>query len=243
MDEFELQQLGPVEGIRIQESLRKVWAIIGGCVLVLLFGGVLTWAWWTEFPLYETEEVRAITPMDQLRAAKSRTINGQEMLEVPDAPRHPIPIKTRHVLGFPYGAMGILLLVIGFVAIAVGFGRLTHSFIQRPTLIIGQNCLQLVVRDQLVKIHIPYKNIRQTGLITGEGTTKHIAVGVNLHDIHDPSMHYQNAARCRKWTGWDYAIGDKELFPVPVAQIHELLQKAIDRAQGNSPAQALDQTT
>jgi hypothetical protein len=227
MDKSEMEKLAPVEGERIQESLGKIWAIIGGCVLAVVFGGLLAWAWWTEFPIYETEEVRAIRPEDQLRMRKSRTIDGKEVLEIPAAPGHPVPVKTRHVLGFTYGVCGILLLIVGSAGIAVGVGRLIHSSIQRPTLIIGQACLQLVVRDHFVRIHIPYKNIREVGLITSESTGKAISIGVNLRDLNDAAMHYQNTARSKKWTGWDYAIGNKEVFAVPITQIYEQLQQAM----------------
>jgi hypothetical protein len=242
MDKYEMEQLGAVEGERIQESLGKIWAIVGGCILIILFGGVLAWAWWTEFPLYETEEVRAITPEDQWRARKARTIDGKEVLEIPGAPGHPVAVKTRHVLGFPYGALGIVIVVAGSAAVAVGVGRLIHSLIQRPTLIIGQTCLQLVVRDQFVKVHIPYTNIREIGLIKSEGTNKPTSIGVNLNDLNDPAMHYQNAARAKKWTGWDYAIGDKELFAVPIAQIYRQLQQAMKVAGVSQDAKARDQT-
>jgi hypothetical protein len=234
MDNSEIQKLEPVEGERIRESLGKIWVIAGGSVLIVLFGGVLAWAWWTEFPLYETEEVRAITPEDQFQARKKRTINGREVFEIPAAPGHPVPVKTQHVLGFTYGAMGIVIVLVGSAAIVFGTGRLIHSSIQRPTLIIGENCFQLVVRDQFVRIHIPYKNIRQVGLVPSESTGKAISIGVDLHDLNDPTMHYQNAARCKKWTGWDYAIGNKEIFAVPIAQIHQQLQQALKRAQEGS---------
>jgi hypothetical protein len=60
--DYSQMPVAPVEGERIHESLGKIWAIVGGCLLVGLFGGLLVWAWWTEFVLYETEEVRAIRP-------------------------------------------------------------------------------------------------------------------------------------------------------------------------------------
>jgi hypothetical protein len=231
MDKYQMEQLGAVEGERIPESLGKLWAIVGGSILIMLFGGVVTCAWWTEFPLYETEEVRAMTPADQWQARKARTIDGKEVFEIPAAPGRPVPVKTRHVLGFPYGALGIVIVVAGLAALALGVGRLIHSLIQRPTLIIGQACFQLVVRDQFVKVHIPYKNIREIGLIKSESTSKPTSIGVNLNDLNDPAMHYQNAATIKKWTGWDYAIGDKELFAVPIAQIHRQLQQAMKRSQ------------
>jgi predicted proteasome-type protease len=127
--------------------------------------------------------------------------------------------------------MGIVIVLVGSGAIVFGIGRLIHSSIQRPTLIIGEDCFQIVVRDRFVKIHIPYKNIRQVGLITSESTGKAISIGVNLCDLNDPTMHYQNAARSKKWTGWDYAIGNKEIFAVPIAQIYQQLQQALKRAQ------------
>jgi hypothetical protein len=238
MDKSEMEAVAPVEGERIPESLGKIWAIVGGCFLAALFGGALAWAWWTEFPLWETQEVRAITPDDQLQMGKPRTINGKEVLEVPAAPKHPVPVKTRHVLGFPYGALGILLVIGGSAAIAIGFGRLIHSSIQRPTLIIGKKCLQLVVRDQFVRIHIPYKNISEVGLVTSESTGKPMYIGVNLHDLDDPAMNYQNAARSKKWTGWDYAVGNKEFFAVPIVQIHEQLQQAMKRVEEESSGRA-----
>jgi hypothetical protein len=230
MDQYEMEQLGPVEGERIQESLGNIWAMVGGGMFIILFGGVLAWAWWTEFPLYETEEVRAITPEDQWQARQARTINGKEVFEIPAAPGHPVAVKTRHVLGFPYGALGMVIVVAGSAATALGVGRLIHSFIQRPALIIGQTCFQLVMRDHVVKIHIPYTNIREIGLITSESTAKPTSIGVNLIDLHDPAMRYQNAARTKKWTGWDYALGDKEFFAVPIAQIYGQLQQAMKRA-------------
>jgi hypothetical protein len=238
MDKSEMETLAPVEGKRIQESFGKIWAIIGGSILAVLFGGALAWTWWTEVPLYETKEVRAITPEDQWQARKPRVINGKEVLEIPAAPGHPVPVKTRHVLGFPYGVLGIVIVIVGSAAIAIGFGRLIHSSIQRPILIIGEKCLQLVVRDQFVKVHIPYKNIREAGLITTDNG-RAISIGVNLHDLNDPAMHYQNAARTKKWTGWDYAIGNKELFAVPIAQIYEQLQQAMTRAKDESSRRPL----
>jgi hypothetical protein len=62
-----------------------------------------------------------------------------------------------------------------------------------------------------------------------EGSGKPICVGVNLRDLNDPELHYQGATRSKKWTGWDYAIGNKEIFAVPIAQIHERLQEAMKR--------------
>jgi hypothetical protein len=230
MDNSQMPNVAPVEGDRIQESLGKIWAIVGGCMLVAIFGALLVWAWWTGFVLYETEEVRAIRPEDQLRAGKTRMINGKEVLEIPAAPGHPVPVKTQHVLGFTYGAIGVLMATVGSVGIAVGFARLIHSFIQRPTLVIGSTCFQLVVRDDFVKIHIPYKSISEVGLIKSESNGKPIFIGVNLRDLNDPELHYQGAARSKKWTGWDYAIGNKEVFAVPIAQIHERLQEAMKRA-------------
>lgn len=234
MDQSPIQNVVPVEGERIRESLGKIWGIVGGCVLAAMFGGLLAWAWWTEFVLYETEEVRAITPEDQLRAAKTRTINGKEVLEVPAAPRGPVPVKTGHVLGFTYGALGVVLATLASVGMVVGLGRLIHSFLQRPTLLIGPTCFQLVLRDDFVKVHIPYNNISAIGLIKSESSGKPISIGVNLRDLDDPAMHYHGAARSRKWTGWDYAIGNKELFAVPIVRIYERLQEAMKRAQ-NSP--------
>jgi hypothetical protein len=231
MDIYEMERLAPVEGQRITESLGKIWAIIGGSLLVTLFGVVLAWAWWTEFPLYETGEVRAIRPEDQWQARKARTINGKEVFEIPAAPDHPVPVRTHHVLGFQFGVFGILIAIAGSAAITLSVGRLIHSSIQRPTLIIGENCFQLVVRDRLVKIHVPYKNIRELRLVTSESTGKAIFIGVNLHDLNDPAMHYQGAARSKKWTGWDYAIGNKEVLALPIAQILERLQQAMKPGQ------------
>jgi hypothetical protein len=231
MGTSEIQTLAPVDGERIRESLAKIWAIVAGGILLSPLGGALTWAWWTKFPLYETEEVRAITPGDQWQARKSRMIDGKEVFELPAAPNHPVPVKTNYVLGFTYGLLGILIVIGGSAAVALGVGRLIQSSIQRPTLIIGEQCLQLVVRDQFVKTHIPYKNIKRVGLITSETTGKAISIGVDLHDLNDPTMHYRNAVRSKKWTGWDYAIGNKEIFAVPIIQIYERLQQAMKRAQ------------
>jgi hypothetical protein len=231
MDHSQLEYLAPVEGDRFQESLGKIWAIVGGCILVLLFGGVVVLAWWTEFPLYETDEVREIRPEDQLRAGKVRAIGGKEVLELPAAPNGPVPVKTHHVLGPTYGLFGVLIVFAGLVGIAVGFGRLIHSSRQRPALIIGPTCFQLVVGDNLVKVHVPYKNISAVQLIKNESNGKPMFIGVNLADLNDPATRYEGAARSKKWTGWDYAMGNKEIFAVPIVQIYERLQEAMKRAQ------------
>src|SRR5262249_24026245 len=162
-------------------------------------------------------EVREIKPMDQWQMRKARTINGKEVFEIQAAPNHPVPVKTRHVLGFTYGLFGILGVIAGAVGVAFRFRRVIHSSAQRPTLIIGEKCFELVVRDQFVRIHIPYKNIREVGLITSESTGRATSIGVNLHDLNDAEMRYENAARRKSWTGWDYAIGNKEIFAVPMA--------------------------
>jgi hypothetical protein len=44
-------------------------------------------------------------------------------------------------------------------------------------------------------------------------------------------MHYQDAARSQRWTGWDYAMGNKEVFAVPIAQLYERLQQAMKRGE------------
>jgi hypothetical protein len=231
MDDSHIQHLAPVEGERIQESLGKIWAFVGGCILVAVFGGLLFWGWWIEFPLYETKEVRALRPEDQLQMGKLRTINGKEVLEVPADPGHPVPVTTRHVLGFGYGAFGAIIVIAGSVGIAVGSGRLIHSSIQRPTLIIGHTCFQLVVRDTFVKLQVPYKNIGAVELIKNERNGKPMFIGVNLRDLNDPAMHYQGAARSKSWTGWDYALGNKEIYAVSIVYIYERLQEAMKRAQ------------
>jgi len=230
MDQSETEQFAPVEGQRIPESLGRIWALIGACILIAFAGAALTWAWWTEFPLYVTEEVRAVTPEDQWRARKPRMIGGREGFELPAAPRHPVPVKTTHVFGFTYGVLGIVIVVAGSAAMLAGLVRLIHSSIQRPTLIIGENCLQLVVRDHVVKIHIPYTNISELGFMKSD-SGKPLCVGVNLRDPHDPAMYYHDAARSKKRTGWDYAVGNKEIFAVPTAQIYEHLQLAVQRGQ------------
>jgi hypothetical protein len=231
MDSFELNNLAPVEGDRFQESLGKIWAMVAGCILIAVCGGLVVAAWWTEFPLYETEEVREIRPEDQLRAGKVRNIGGREVLEVPGAPKGPVPVKTRHVLGPTYALFGVLIVVAGSVGMAVGFGRLIHSSMQQPTLIIGPSCFQLVLRENFVKLHIPYKNISAVELVKNESNGKPMFIGVNLADLNDPATRYQGAARSKKWTGWDYAMGNKEIFAVPIAQIYERLQEAMRRAQ------------
>jgi hypothetical protein len=231
MDKSESEALAPVEGERFQESLGKIWALVGGSILVALFGAVLGWAWWTEFPLYETGEVRALKPEDQWQNRKARTVNGKEVFEIPADPGHPVPVKTHHVLGVTYGLFGLLIVLAGSVAFVLSVGRLIHSSIQRPTLILGENCFQLIVRDHLVRLQIPYKNIKETRLIASETTGKPIFIGVNLHDLNDRAMHYQDAARSQKWTGWDYALGNKEVLAVPIAQLYERLQQAMKRGE------------
>jgi len=226
-----MENLSPVEGERISESPGLIWAGLGVAIFCILFGGALAWAWWTQFPLYETEEVRAITPDDQWQMRKARKIGEKEYFELPEAPRHPVPVKTQHVLGFTYGVLGMVMTIVGVVGIPFAARRFFIYLVERPTLIIGKNCFQLVVRDQLVRIHIPYSNIKEVGLMKDERTGKAICVGVNLRDLNDPTMHYQNAARSKKWTGWDYAIGNKELFAVPTAQIYQQLQQAMTQAQ------------
>jgi hypothetical protein len=229
MDKSETEKLAPVDGERIHESFGMIQAMVGGCILATLIGAAITWAWWTEFPLYESREVRALTPQDQWQARTSRTVNGKEVFELPADPGRPVPVTTRHVLGFTYAVYGILMLILGSVGVVLGIGRLIHSTIQRPTLVIGENCFQLVVRDNLVRILIPYKNIREIGLVEHESTGKAMFVGLNLHDPYDPSMYYHDAARSKKWTGWDYAIGNKEVFTVPIPQIFDRLQRALTR--------------
>src|SRR5204862_6080004 len=98
-----MEKLSPVNGERIPESPCMIWAAFGVGIFCILFGGALTLAWWTKFPLYETEEVRAITPDDQWQMRKARKVAEKEYFELPDAPGRPVPVKTQHVLGFTYG--------------------------------------------------------------------------------------------------------------------------------------------
>jgi len=128
----------------------------------------------------------------------------------------------------------MVIVIAGVVVIPLAARRFFIYLVDRPTLIIGKNCFQLVVRDQLVRVHIPYSNIKEVGLIKDERTGKPMFIGVNLRNLDDPTMHYPNAARSKKWTGWDYAIGNKELFAIPTAQIYQQLQQTMTQAPEES---------
>jgi hypothetical protein len=195
----------------------------------ILFGGGLVWAWRTKFVLYETEKVRVLTPSDHLRAA-------QEGREIPreGALGKPIPVKTQHVVGFTYGVLGGVMLIAGAICVPLTIYKYVVYLIERPTLIIGKKCFQLVVREDVVKIHIPYQNIKEVGLLSMENVPGFIrwlsasSIGVNLRDPYDPTMHGLTARSIKfnkKSTSWDYTT------PAPVGEICQTLQQAIKRAQ------------
>jgi hypothetical protein len=53
MDRVPVESFQPVDGDIIgQSSVRKLW-LIGVCLLLIPVGGVIAWAWWTEFTLGE----------------------------------------------------------------------------------------------------------------------------------------------------------------------------------------------
>ena len=107
MDIREIEQLKPVEGERIPESQSWLWAGVGVSILALLSGGALVWAWWTKFPLYETEEVRVITPSDNWRppgrGAKSPEKDFSESQSPPITPWQ--PTTNLSTLTWPPGAL------------------------------------------------------------------------------------------------------------------------------------------
>jgi len=232
MDIREIEQLSPVDGERIPESRSWLWAGVGVSIFAMVFGGALVWAWQTKFVLYETEEVRVITPSDQLEAAQEgREIPREGLLG------KPIPVKTQHVVGFTYGVLGSVVLIAGAVLVPLIVYKYLVYLIERPTLIIGKKCFQLVVREDIVRVHVPYQNIKQVGLLSMEDVPWVVrwlsapSIGVNFRDPNDPTMHGPNARTVKsnkKWTGWDYAI------PAPADQVCQTLQQAIKQAHEES---------
>ncbi len=206
MEIGEIEPLKPVEGERIPESRSWLWAGVGISIFAILIGGALVWGWWTKFVLYETEEVRVLTPSDHLRAA-------QEGREIPreGALGKPIPVTTEHVVGFSYGVLGGVLLITGAICVPLLIYKYVVYLIERPTLIIGKNCFQLVVRENVVKVHIPYQNIKEVGLLSMENVPGFIrwflasSIGVNLRDPNDPTMHGLRARSIK-------SLSDKSLF-------------------------------
>ena len=129
------------------------------------------------------------------------------------------------------GPMGFKLGLLGAFAVPVGFAGVPVSvlaLLRRCRLILGEDRLQLVTKQGRVLTQIPYRNIDRVELVLAPPKVK--CVGINLKDLGDSETLNAGSEEAKRQTGWHYRI-TKSNWLLPLQQIHERLQRRLERAR------------
>jgi hypothetical protein len=132
------------------------------------------------------------------------------------------------LLGYKFtpivGLGGVLFALLGLVGVPATIALM----FRKPRLIVGEDRLQHVTKQGRVLTQIPYRNIERVELTRGPEKEKFI--GIDLKDPSDPETLNTDSEKTKRWTGWHHRI-TKSGWLLPLEQIHDLLQRRLERAR------------